>query len=283
MILIILLILFVIGIYGGIHSSHDNWSKSNLDSLSPFAEVVSVDTRRYDNYHFQTEVRFDDGFVYRSYDTKRESSFLEGRRIVITPEMKKEIVRKAIQQHLVLINQRGASSESSKRSLQSPLTGKTLDKNMKLLTIINDAAVKKYGKPTISALCTRGPIKGQVASGEVLYIGKDPDLCQLVFPNDTPDVGKVHCMLHTDEEKIELRDMNTSGGTYLSNGTKLKPDETVELLNGSSFFLGNGAIKIDVVADVKEYRFICTSCNAKSSGWYQQCPNCGSKGTMKRI
>ena len=32
----------------------------------------------------------------------------------------------------------------------------------------------------------------------------------------------------------------------------------------------------------KETKFICASCGATNSGWYQKCPNCGTAGSMKR-
>lgn len=80
-------------------------------------------------------------------------------------------------------------------------------------------------KPVLKVRCTRGPIVGKTAVGEAIYVGRDPKLCQLVFPDGTPGVSNVHCMLHTDGKSIEIRDLGSSYGTFLSDKTRLKPNE----------------------------------------------------------
>ena len=140
----------------------------------------------------------------------------------------------------------------------------------------------------LTVLCVGGPIAGKNVSGEVVYVGKDPKLCQLIFPESVPEVSRIHCMLHTDGEKIELRDMKAEAGTYLMDGIRLKPDETVELKPGDSFYLGTKSNLISVFwgdakenPEVKKYKYICTACNHLLTGWYQKCPDCRAKGTIQ--
>lgn len=143
-------------------------------------------------------------------------------------------------------------------------------------------------KDLLTALCVSGPIAGSSISGEVVYIGKDPQLCQLVFPENTSEVNRIHCMLHTDGKKIELRDMRAETGTYLMDGTKLKPDESVEIKAGDSFYLGTKNNLISVFfgeakdnPGVKRYKYICTACSHLRTGWYPKCPDCGAVDTIQ--
>ena len=94
-------------------------------------------------------------------------------------------------------------------------------------------------------------------------------------------------MLHRNGEKIELRDMKALSGTYLMNGTRLKPDETVELENGETFYLSSPSNAISVVLgsrenakEIKDYKYVCSACGRRRTGWYQKCPDCGSVGTI---
>ena len=89
-------------------------------------------------------------------------------------------------------------------------------------------------KPVLEVKCTKGPITGKTAAGEVVYIGRDPKLCQLVFPGGTPGVSNVHCMLHTDGKSIEVCDLGSSYGTFLSDGTRLQPNKTVFITDGNT-------------------------------------------------
>ena len=89
-------------------------------------------------------------------------------------------------------------------------------------------------KPTLKVRCITGPIAGKTAVGEAIYVGRDPKLCQLVFPDDTPGVSKVHCMLHTNGRSIEICDLGSSYGTFLSDKTRLKPNETFYFIDGNT-------------------------------------------------
>lgn len=111
-------------------------------------------------------------------------------------------------------------------------------------------------KSVLKATCARGPIAGTSAVGEVIYIGRDPQLCQLVFPDGTPGVSKVHCMLHTDGRSIEVCDLGSRYGTFLANRARLTPNEKILLMNGNdaqankadmnTIYIGSESVAISV-------------------------------------
>ncbi len=96
--------LILYGIYGWIHSSHDNWSgKGNLDKN---AKVADIKTTRYNKYKFKTAVSFTDGFQYTSFYTNSFVSGFNRTTIQVTPEMKVKIVAKAVGKHTELVEKR---------------------------------------------------------------------------------------------------------------------------------------------------------------------------------
>lgn len=97
----------------------------------------------------------------------------------------------------------------------------------------------------VRATCMTGTCKGQSAVGEAIYIGRDPSLCQLVLPN-VPGVSKVHCMLHSNGTNIEVRDLNSSYGTFLANGTRLESDKSIFLQGSSTIYLGSANVAVAV-------------------------------------
>ena len=93
-------------------------------------------------------------------------------------------------------------------------------------------------KAILIATCISGPIAGQTATGKVVYVGRDPNLCQLVFPQDAKGISRVHCMLVARGDRIEVRDMNSTYGTYYIDGRKFTPDAAESVSSGTTIFLG---------------------------------------------
>lgn len=75
---------------------------------------------------------------------------------------------------------------------------------------------------------------------EILF-GRDHS-CNLVFPADMPFVSRKHCVLKYDwkKEMFCLTDLNSSYGTFLGNGKKLSPGESVWLAINEEFYIGKG-------------------------------------------
>lgn len=98
-------------------------------------------------------------------------------------------------------------------------------------------------KARVKITCVRGPGVGLSAEGEAVCVGRDPGRCQLVMPN-APGVSRVHCMAHPGGGGIELRDLGSSYGTFLSDGTKLEANKSVFLPSGSTIYIGSGNVAI---------------------------------------
>ncbi len=98
----------------------------------------------------------------------------------------------------------------------------------------------------INVVCVSGNMAGKSVSGSTVSIGRDPGRCQLVFPEKEPGVSRLHCMVLQKGNAIELVDLNSSNGTFLSNGYRLTPNVPVALRNGDSFYVGSPANTISV-------------------------------------
>lgn len=74
---------------------------------------------------------------------------------------------------------------------------------------------------------------------EMLF-GRDYS-CNLVFPLDTPQISRKHCMLRYDKKKemFCLTDLGSRYGTFWGNGRKLRAGERVWLKANEEFILGN--------------------------------------------
>ena len=79
----------------------------------------------------------------------------------------------------------------------------------------------------------------QFAVGEVLNIGTDPMKNQLVYPGDLETVSPCHCRVFPAEGKRYLVDLGSESGTWLENGQRLTPHQTVQLQPGQRFYLGS--------------------------------------------
>jgi len=81
-----------------------------------------------------------------------------------------------------------------------------------------------------------------------LYIGRDPHLCQLVFPASTIDVSKRHCVLRFDprSQTLLLEDCGSTNGTFLRSGEAVKPGIPRSLRPHDFFYLGDRSIMFEV-------------------------------------
>ena len=83
-----------------------------------------------------------------------------------------------------------------------------------------------------------------------VIIGRNPAECVIVFKEGTPGVSGRHCSVYysSDTGMFTLTDLNSSFGTFLSNGMKLTANSPVNLKPGDSFYVGAKAnvIKVEV-------------------------------------
>ena len=76
---------------------------------------------------------------------------------------------------------------------------------------------------------------------EPIVIGRDPRLCQLVFPETNNDISKRHCILRYDSSKSDfiLEDAWSTNGTFLDSGEQVKPGGLCSLESGDRFYLSD--------------------------------------------
>ncbi len=79
-----------------------------------------------------------------------------------------------------------------------------------------------------------------------IIIGRDPGKCIAAFPLDTPGVSGVHCEVFTHNGGVFLKDLNSTYGTFLSNGTKLTPNTPVKINHADKFYLGGEDNKFEI-------------------------------------
>lgn len=90
-------------------------------------------------------------------------------------------------------------------------------------------------------------VSGYYAGNEIqlddrpLFIGRDPRMCQLVFPASVVDVSKCHCVLRFDPRigSLLLDDCGSTNGTFLRSGEEVKPGNPRPLRPQDSFYLGD--------------------------------------------
>ena len=95
--------------------------------------------------------------------------------------------------------------------------------------------------------CISGPMQGAVwklSSGQKTVIGRDPG-CQIVLPN-AQGVSRRHCSFQCGPTGWTVTDLNSSYGTYFSNGKKLMPGLDEPLHSGDILYLASNQIALKI-------------------------------------
>ena len=74
--------------------------------------------------------------------------------------------------------------------------------------------------------------------GQPVQIGRDGAVCRLVYQDGTPGVSGRHCQVSFEQGQFVLTDLNSTYGTFLSNGQRVAPNTPMRLPPKSSFYLG---------------------------------------------
>lgn len=72
-----------------------------------------------------------------------------------------------------------------------------------------------------------------------IVIGRDPSICQLVYPSHEKGVSGVHCKVQNINGVIHIQDMGSTNGTFLETGVRLDAHVPQVLQAGQSFYLGD--------------------------------------------
>ena len=73
-----------------------------------------------------------------------------------------------------------------------------------------------------------------------IFIGRDSSCCKVIFDDKTEGVSRKHCSISFDKDRgcFVLTDLQSTYGTFLSNGEKLNVNMPYLLKSGDSFFIG---------------------------------------------
>jgi len=76
--------------------------------------------------------------------------------------------------------------------------------------------------------------------GSPVQLGRDAAVCRLVYQDGTPGVSSKHCQVCFDQREgvFVVTDLNSTYGTFLSNGQRIAPNTPVKLPPKSAFYLG---------------------------------------------
>lgn len=82
-----------------------------------------------------------------------------------------------------------------------------------------------------------------------MTVGRDPALCQVVFPGEEKRIGRSHCKLHFDpvRRRLDLEDCGSTNGTFMLSGERLRPGTRRRLVAGDRFYL----VDLDHVFEVQ--------------------------------
>lgn len=136
-------------------------------------------------------------------------------------------------------------------SLLSVLLAFTLIRQaiFQVLDVVNSASNQALATPIANTkipmlLATNGPLANALFPLERrITFGRDPALCNVVFPSGTPGVSRRHCVLEPRSDGMYIMDLGSSSGTFIDSlgahmHEKRLPANQWVKVNGN-FFLGS--------------------------------------------
>lgn len=138
-------------------------------------------------------------------------------------------------------------------TLFAALTAIGLAMNRKVRTAVTQklrASPKTMRRGTLRGVA--GPYAGSAIDvSKPCTFGRDPQLANLVFPVESSQISKKHCLLRFDGSagRFYLEDTWSSNGTFLSSGQRIPAGASVELKPGDRFYLGTPENMFEVRLD----------------------------------
>lgn len=80
---------------------------------------------------------------------------------------------------------------------------------------------------------------------EAVYVGRDPQSCDFVYPPDTKGISKRHCVIRQGKNGITIMDLGSTCGTVV-NGKRLAPNVPCSLAVGDIICLGSPEEKLQI-------------------------------------
>ena len=95
---------------------------------------------------------------------------------------------------------------------------------------------------TVTLTGLSGYFEGKAFSVESqIRLGRDSNVCAAAFPVDQPGISGCHCQIVLENNAVYLKDLGSSFGTFMADGTKLTAQLPVKLKDGDRFYLADAA------------------------------------------
>ena len=80
-----------------------------------------------------------------------------------------------------------------------------------------------------------------------ITLGRNTEVCQLVYPQTSRGISRIHCKIQNTETGVYLTDLGSTNGTFLTDGTRLLPDRPQRMPDGQGFYLGSRDNGFDIL------------------------------------
>lgn len=80
-------------------------------------------------------------------------------------------------------------------------------------------------------------------------MGRNATVCQLVYPQTARGISGVHCKIQNTDQGVFLTDLGSTNGTFLADGTRLRPDRPQLMPDGQGFYLGSRENGFDILIE----------------------------------
>ena len=78
-----------------------------------------------------------------------------------------------------------------------------------------------------------------LTAGTPLIFGRRTEKCNVLFKNETKGISSLHCKVKWCNGKVLIKDLGSTYGTWLNEGTRLEPNKYYELPDQGVFYLGS--------------------------------------------
>ena len=78
-----------------------------------------------------------------------------------------------------------------------------------------------------------------LTAGTPLIFGRRTEKCNVLFKNETKGISSIHCKVKWYNGKVLIKDLGSTYGTWLNEGTRLEPNKYYELPDQGVFYLGS--------------------------------------------
>lgn len=78
-----------------------------------------------------------------------------------------------------------------------------------------------------------------LTAGTSLIFGRRTEKCNVLFKNETKGISSIHCKIKWYNGKVLIKDLGSTYGTWLNEGTRLEPNKYYELPDQGVFYLGS--------------------------------------------